>query len=175
MTAVLTAFNDEASIGQAVDDFAAHPLVRRVPVIDNNSVDRTSEVAQAHGAIVHRELRPGYGRCVHRALTEAAAYPDNAAGCIVRGRHDLPRPRHRQAAGLLGPRPRRERHEDRRAAPVVATQLTTFMYYGNFVVAKVLELKHLGKGTISDVGTTYKLCRSDVTCVTGLAMFGSQA
>jgi hypothetical protein len=28
-------------------------------------------------------------------------------------------------------------------------------------VAKLLEFKHLGKGTISDVGTTYKICRSD--------------
>ncbi len=41
------------------------------------------------------------------------------------------------------------------------TQLSTFMFYGNFVVAKVLELKHLGRGTVTYVGTTYKLCRID--------------
>jgi hypothetical protein len=40
------------------------------------------------------------------------------------------------------------------------TQLTTFMYYGNFFVAKLLEAKHIGKGTFTDVGTTYKLCRN---------------
>jgi hypothetical protein len=39
------------------------------------------------------------------------------------------------------------------------TQLTTFMYYGNLFVGKLLEAKHLGKTTITDVGTTYKLCR----------------
>ena len=39
------------------------------------------------------------------------------------------------------------------------TQLTTFMYYGNLFVGKLLEAKHLGKSTITDVGTTYKLCR----------------
>jgi hypothetical protein len=39
------------------------------------------------------------------------------------------------------------------------TQLTTFMYYGNFFVGKLLELKHLGKGTFTDVGTTYKMIR----------------
>jgi hypothetical protein len=33
------------------------------------------------------------------------------------------------------------------------------MYYGNFFVGKLLEAKHLGKGTFTDVGTTYKLCR----------------
>lgn len=162
MTAVLTAFNDEASIGQAVDDFAAHPLVRRVLVIDNNSVDRTSEVAQAHGAIVHRELRPGYGRCVHRALTEAAAYPDTLLVALCEGDMTF---RARDIDKLLAYSAHAHVVNGTRIVEQLrssATQLTTFMYYGNFVVAKVLELKHLGKGTISDVGTTYKLCRSDV-------------
>ena len=40
------------------------------------------------------------------------------------------------------------------------TQLTTFMYYGNFFTGKLLEAKHIGKGTFTDVGTTYKLCRN---------------
>jgi len=42
-----------------------------------------------------------------------------------------------------------------------STQLSTFMYYGNFFVGKLLELKHLGKGTFTDVGTTYKLVRRE--------------
>jgi hypothetical protein len=33
------------------------------------------------------------------------------------------------------------------------------MYYGNLFVGKLLEAKHLGWSTITDVGTTYKLCR----------------
>jgi hypothetical protein len=40
-----------------------------------------------------------------------------------------------------------------------STQLTTFMYYGNFFVGKLLEAKHFGKGTFTDVGTTYKIIR----------------
>jgi hypothetical protein len=35
------------------------------------------------------------------------------------------------------------------------------MYYGNFAVGKLLELKHLGSGTFTDVGTTYKLARRE--------------
>jgi len=31
------------------------------------------------------------------------------------------------------------------------------MYYGNFFVGKLLEVKHLGQGTFTDVGTTYKM------------------
>jgi len=35
------------------------------------------------------------------------------------------------------------------------TQLSTFMYYGNFFAGKLLEVKHLGKGTFTDVATNY--------------------
>src|SRR5260370_38193681 len=35
------------------------------------------------------------------------------------------------------------------------------MYYGNFFVGKMLELKHLGRGTFTDVGTTFKLVRRE--------------
>jgi hypothetical protein len=35
------------------------------------------------------------------------------------------------------------------------------MFYGNLFVAKLLEAKHLGQSTITDVGSTYKLCRRD--------------
>src|SRR5262249_855104 len=37
-----------------------------------------------------------------------------------------------------------------------------FMYYGNLFVGKLLEAKHLGSSTITDVGSTYKLCRRSV-------------
>jgi hypothetical protein len=40
------------------------------------------------------------------------------------------------------------------------TQMTNFMYYGNFFAGKLLELKHIGRGTFTDLGTTYKLCRN---------------
>ena len=42
------------------------------------------------------------------------------------------------------------------------TQITTAMYYGNFFVGKLLEIKHIGKGTFTDVGTTYKLIRREI-------------
>ncbi len=35
------------------------------------------------------------------------------------------------------------------------------MYYGNLFMGKLLEAKHVGRSTITDVGTTYKLCRRD--------------
>ncbi|HSU31911.1 MAG TPA: glycosyltransferase, partial [Bryobacteraceae bacterium] len=70
LTVTLTAYNDELSIGESVKDFRMHPLVKRVIVIDNNSKDRTSQVASEAGAIVVVEKQPGYGKCVFRALQE---------------------------------------------------------------------------------------------------------
>lgn len=160
VTVVLTAYNDEPSVGSAVDDFVGHPLVKRVLVIDNNSSDGTAAAAAAHGAILHTEFSPGYGRCVHRALREAAAFEDTETVALCEGdmtfrARDLDKmvPYMRHAHVVNGTRI----VEQLRAQ---GTQLTSFMFYGNFFGAKLLEFKHLGRGTISDVGTTFKLCRS---------------
>lgn len=162
VTAVLTAYNDEASIGAAVDDFRDHPRVRRVIVVDNNSADTTAEVAQQHGAIVVTELLPGYGRCVHRALREAMAYADTELTLLCEGDCTF---RAFDIDKFLAYIPHADIVNGTRIVEQLrspATQLTTFMYYGNFFVGKLLEAKHLGRGTFTDVGTTYKLCRNAV-------------
>lgn len=160
ITVVLTAYNDEASIGSAVDDFISHPLTRRVIVVDNNSRDATAHVAAAHGALVFIEEAPGYGRCVYRCLQEGAKWDDTEVVVLCEGdmtfrASDMPKlaAYMRHAHVVNGTRIVEQLREQ-------ATQLTSFMYYGNFLAAKLLEVKHLGKGTTSDVGTTYKACRS---------------
>ncbi len=160
LTVVLTAFNDEASVGPAVEDFRSHALVRRVVVVDNGSADRTSEVAAAHGAIVVRESQRGYGQCVYRALREGVSYEDTALTLLCEGdmtyrAFDIDKfMSYIPHADIVNGTRIVEQLRDQR------TQLTSFMYYGNFFVGKLLEAKHLGKGTFTDVGTTYKLCRN---------------
>jgi hypothetical protein len=161
ITVALTAYNDELSISAAVEDFLAHPLVRRVIVVSNNSVDATFERAHAAGAITLNESAQGYGRCVWRCLTEAARYDDTELVALCEGDRtfraaDIEKlvayiPHCDIVNGTRTVEPLRERN----------TQLTTFMYYGNVFVGKLLEAKHLGLGTITDVGTTYKLCRRE--------------
>src|SRR6266702_7651392 len=46
----MTAYNDEPSIGDAVLEFRSQPDVRQVVVVDNNSIDRTADLATAAGA-----------------------------------------------------------------------------------------------------------------------------
>lgn len=160
LTVVLTAYNDEASIGPAVDDFRAHPAVRRVIVVDNNSRDRTADLAESHGATVVREPRQGYGHCVYRALSEGSKMEDTDVTLLCEGDATF---RAADIDKFLAYAAHADivngtRIVEQLRAP--KTQLTTFMYYGNFFVGKLLELKHLGKGTFTDVGTTYKLCRN---------------
>ncbi len=160
LTVVLTAYNDELSIGDAVRDFLGHELVQRVIVVDNNSRDQTSRVAAEAGATVILERQPGYGRCVFRALQEGAGQRDTDLTLLCEGdgtfcAFDIDKfmayiPHAEVVNGTRIVEQLRDRE----------TQLTTFMYYGNFVVGKLLEIKHLGQGTFTDVGTTYKLCRN---------------
>lgn len=160
LTVVLTAYNDEASVGPAVDEFRSHPLVRRVVVVDNDSTDRTAAIASEHGAIVVREPQRGYGRCVYRALQEGVTYGDTELTLLCEGDMTF---RAFDIDKFMSYIPHAEIVNGTRIVEQLRaqrTQLTSFMYYGNFFVGKLLEAKHLGKGTFTDVGTTYKLCRN---------------
>jgi Glycosyl transferase family 2 len=155
----LTAYNDELSIAAAVADFRNHPLVRRVIVVDNNSRDRTFHAAHSAGAAVATETQPGYGRCVYRCLQEALA--EKSVDLIVLCEGDMTF-RAKDLEKLLAYIDHADIVNGTRIVEQLrehSTQLSTFMYYGNFFVGKLLEVKHLGRGTFTDVGTTYKLLR----------------
>ena len=161
VTVTLTAWNDEASIEAAVRDFVAHPRVARVVVVDNNSSDKTAEVARAAGATVVIEERAGYGRCVTRCLEEGARYEDTPLVVLCEGDCTF---RALDLDKLLAYAPHASVVNGTRIVEQLReynTQLSTFMYYGNFAVGKLLEIKHLGRGTFTDVGTTYKLMRRE--------------
>src|SRR5690606_5224140 len=57
-------------IEKAVAAFRDIPEIDEVVVVDNNSKDRTAELATAAGARVVTETRQGYGFASQRALTE---------------------------------------------------------------------------------------------------------
>ena len=56
---LLPCYNEEVTIGKVVRDFKAALPDATVYVYDNNSTDRTAEIAAAEGAIVRREPRQG--------------------------------------------------------------------------------------------------------------------
>lgn len=161
VTVALTAYNDEDSIAAAVADFLSHPFVKRVIVVSNNSRDETFARAEVAGAVTINEEAPGYGRCVFRCLSEAVKYDDTDFVVLCEGDRTF---RSYDIEKLLAYIPHADIVNGTRIVEPLrhhVTQLSTFMYYGNLFVGKLLEAKHLGRGTITDVGTTYKLCRRD--------------
>jgi hypothetical protein len=160
VTVVLTAYNDEESIGDAVKDFLGSPFVRSLIVVSNASTDNTMQVAIEAGAITVNEPRQGYGSCVYRCFQEALSHE---AELIVLCEGDMTF-RSADIEKLLAYAPHADIVNGTRTVERLrahTTQLSTFMYYGNFFVGKLLEAKHLGRSTLTDVGTTYKLCRRD--------------
>lgn len=66
-------FNEEAAIRKVVSDFQASLPTATVYVYDNNSTDKTIEVATAAGAEVRREYRRGKGNVVRRMFQDIEA------------------------------------------------------------------------------------------------------
>lgn len=70
---LLPCYNEAAAIGQTVADFRAALPDADIYVYDNNSTDRTVEIAAAAGAIVRTERMQGKGNVVRRMFADVEA------------------------------------------------------------------------------------------------------
>jgi len=61
---LIPCYNEEVTIGKVIDDFKRELPSADIYVYDNNSKDRTSEIALEHGAIVKKEFKQGKGNVV---------------------------------------------------------------------------------------------------------------
>jgi hypothetical protein len=66
-------YNEEAAIARVVADFRANLPDAVIYVYDNNSTDRTVEIARAAGATVRTETRQGKGYVVRRMFSDVDA------------------------------------------------------------------------------------------------------
>jgi glycosyltransferase involved in cell wall biosynthesis len=69
ISAVIPCYNEEDGIRHVID--AMPSIVDEVVVVDNNSTDRTGEVARSLGARVVHETRKGYGAAYQAGLPAA--------------------------------------------------------------------------------------------------------
>src|SRR3954465_10995419 len=70
---LLPCYNEEAAVAQTVAGFRAALPDAAIYVYDNNSTDRTREVAAAAGAIVRSEKMQGKGHVVRRMFADVEA------------------------------------------------------------------------------------------------------
>lgn len=91
---LLPYYNEEVTIGKVVRDFKDSLPDATIYVYDNNSTDRTAEIAEAEGAIVRREPRQGKGNVIRAMFEDIDAdvyvmadgddtYPADAAPAMV--------------------------------------------------------------------------------------------
>lgn len=70
---IIPCYNEEVAIGKVVRDLREAVPEMEIYVYDNNSTDKTLEVASAEGAIVRREENKGKGNVVRRAFADIDA------------------------------------------------------------------------------------------------------
>lgn len=70
---LIPCYNEEVAIAQVVQDFRRALPEATIYVYDNNSTDRTVEVARAAGAIVRGESQQGKGNVVRRMFRDVEA------------------------------------------------------------------------------------------------------
>ena len=91
---LLPCYNEEVTIGKVVRDFKASLPQANIYVYDNNSTDRTAEIAASEGAIVRKEPRQGKGNVIRAMFEDIDAdvyimsdgddtYPADAAPAMV--------------------------------------------------------------------------------------------
>ena len=91
---LLPCYNEEVTIGKVVRDFKTALPQADIYVYDNNSTDRTAEIAASEGAIVRKEPRQGKGNVIRAMFEDIDAdvyimsdgddtYPADAAPAMV--------------------------------------------------------------------------------------------
>ncbi|WP_147534136.1 glycosyltransferase family 2 protein [Bacillus marasmi] len=70
---LIPCYNEEQTIGKVIDDFRKELPHSKIYIYDNNSSDKTYEVAKLHGAIVKKEIMQGKGNVVRSMFRDIDA------------------------------------------------------------------------------------------------------
>lgn len=152
VSVVMPAYNEEEFISKAVESFKKNEYVDEIIVVDNNSHDRTNELATKAGAKVAVETRQGYGFACQRALKEASGEliilvePDGTFESydvmkFLAYSDDFD--------FIVGTRTSKELIWG-------GANMGAFLRWGNWFLGKLLEVLH-GGPSLTDVGCTYRL------------------
>ena len=163
---ILPAFNEELSIGKVVDDFIKQEYVKMVLVIDNHSSDNTADEAERRGAkVIRKERNTGWSHSAYQGLKEAL---DTDCNIIALAESDGTC----NAYDIMKMLPYLDNCDfvvGSRILQVLSqkgNQLKTKDIWGNFILAKLIQLKffslvHIGVVSLTDVGSIFKMIRRE--------------
>ena len=162
----LNVFNEEQVVGTVVDDFINHKEVSDVIVIDNHSTDETVKIAKERGAkIITKEINKGYADSWILGLKESLKTEANIIAIAdidgTYNAYDLSKmvTYLENCDMVIGNRLVQNLTEK-------GNQNTMFYTWGNWILAKLYELKyfnllHRGHIQISDVGCSFRCFRRE--------------
>ncbi len=147
---LIPCYNEEQTIGKVVSDFKREVPDAVVYVYDNNSTDKTSEIALSCGAVVRHEYQQGKGNVIRRMFREIDAecylmvdgddtYPAEAAPEMIR------RVLEKRTDMVVG---------DRLSSTYFEENKRPFHNFGNTLVRKSINV--LFKSDIKDIMTGYR-------------------
>lgn len=147
---LIPCYNEERTIEKVVRDFRKQLPEAEIYVYDNNSTDRTAEIAAGAGATVRHEYMQGKGNVIRRMFREI----DAACYLMVDGDDTYPAEFAREMTALV---------LDGKADMAVGDRLSTtyftenkrpFHNFGNTLVRKSINL--LFQNQIKDIMTGYR-------------------
>jgi len=68
---IIPAYNEEATIASVIQDFKTVKSLDEIVIVDNNSKDRTGEIARSEGVNVILETSQGYGCALRAGMDQA--------------------------------------------------------------------------------------------------------
>ena len=163
---IIPTFNEEKVIEQVVKDFQSQKNVREIIVIDNHSNDRTIEIAEKFNVkIIKKEKNEGLAHSVITGLIEFLKTDSNIiaiAECDgTFSGDDLSKmiPYLDNSEMVIGTRQVQILTEKN-------NQNSMFYVWGNYVLAKLIQIKYfsltnLGIVELTDVGCLYRCIRKD--------------
>ncbi len=164
ITMIIPTFNEELSIGNVIENFSKQPNVKSIIVIDNNSSDKTVEIAKKFGAIViTKNENKGYSHSLVLGLKEALKTNSNIIGATeadgTYNSYDIQKmiPYLDNCDMVIGTRQNQIMSEK-------GNQNSIFHVWGNFLLAKLIQIKyfnlhHMGIVNLTDVGCVYRLMK----------------
>ncbi len=163
---VIPAFNEEKSIEKVVNDFINQKYVSDVIVIDNDSTDKTIELAEKSGAkIIKQDFNRGFAYNYATGLKESLKTDANIIATVdadgTSNAYDLEKmiPYLANSDMVLGTRQVQILTEK-------DNQNSMMHVWGNFFLAKLIQFKYFslhysGIVVLTDVGCLYRVIRRD--------------
>ena len=147
LAVIIPCYNEEKSVGQTIDEHKKHIKDADIYVIDNNSKDKTSEIAKEHGAIVIHEYKQGKGNAVKSAFRKI----DADCYFMVDGDNTYPADKAQEMCDLILAGKADMVVGDRLSSSYFTENKRRFHNFGNVLVRKLINF--IFKAKVNDIMT----------------------